>query len=82
MSITRTTINSPYYMKKNIKYTTVRFKVWGYSNKCKARIENSLKVKGIIKAKWDRETKMLTAVFNPEIVSFEQIQGSFSVTAK
>ena len=63
-------------------YTTVEFKVWGYSINCKARIENSLKVDGIIKAKWNRKTKMLTAIFNPEIVSLEQIQASFSMTEK
>ena len=60
-----------------LKHTTEEFKVWGYSSKCKARIENSLKVNGIKKAKWNRKTKMLTAVFNPEIVSLEQIQANF-----
>ena len=65
-----------------LKYTTIEFIVWGYSSMCKARIENSLKVNGIIKAKWNRGTKMLTAIFNPEIVSLEQIQASFCMTEK
>ena len=65
-----------------LKYTTVEFKVWGYSNTCKARIENSLKTNGIIKAKWNRGTKMLTTIFNSEIVSLEQIQASFCMTEK
>lgn len=72
--------------KKNkrmiLKHTTKEFKVWGYRFKCKARIENSLKIKGIKKAIWNRETKMLTVMFNPDIVLFEQIQASFSMVAK
>ena len=65
-----------------LKHTTEEFKVWGYSSKCKARIENSLKVNGIIKSIWNRETKMLTVMFNPDIVSLEQIQTSFCWVAK
>ncbi len=65
-----------------LTYTTKGFKVWGYRSKCKARIENSLKVNGIIKAKWNKDTKILTVTFNPTIVSFEQIQTSFCMVAK
>ncbi len=75
-------VNRPYFIKRNRKYIALEFKVWGYRNKCKARIENSLKVKGIKKATWNRETKILTVLFNPEIVLFEQIQASFSMVAK
>ena len=66
----------------NLKYTTIEFKDWSYSTKCKPRIENSLKVNGISKAKWNKRTKMLTAVFNPKIVSFVQIRNSFCRLAK
>ncbi len=65
-----------------LTYTTKEFKVWGYSSKCKARIENSLKVNGIIKSKWNKDTKILIAIFNPTIVSLEQIQASFCWVAK
>lgn len=72
--------------KKNkrmiLKYTTKKFKVWGHGFKCKSRIENSLKVKGIEKAIWNGETKILTVMFNPEIVSLDQIQASFCMAAK
>lgn len=68
--------------KMELIYTTAKFKVWGYSINCKARIENSLKVNGIIKAKWNRKTKILTAIFNPKIVSLEQIEASFSMSEK
>lgn len=73
MSITPFLIESLYYLKKNKTYTTVEFKVWGNCGKCKARIQNTLKVKGIKKAKWNIDTKMLTAIFNSKIISLEQI---------
>lgn len=79
MRITNRRINN---LNRKNKYTTVELKVWGYRRECKARIENSLKVNGIIDAKWDRKTKILTAIFNPEIVSLEQIQNSFCMVAK
>ena len=65
-----------------LKYTTIEFIVWGYSSMCKARIEKSLNVNGIIRVKWNRKTKILTAIYNPEIVSLEQIQASFCRTIK
>jgi len=77
MSPKPSAIDCLHYLKKNRTYTTVEFKVWGYRHKCKARIENELKVKGIKKAKWNEGTKMLTAIFNPKIVSLEQIQACF-----
>ena len=70
------------YNEMELKYTTIEFIVWGYSSMCKDRIENSLNVNGIIKAKWNRKTKILTAISNPEIVSLEQIQASFCRTIK
>jgi len=66
----------------NLGYITARFKVWGYRAKCKTRIENSLKVNGVLKSTWKRETKMLTVVFNPAIVSLKQLKSSFSRLAK
>jgi len=77
MSVIPSVIDCLFYLKKNRTYTTVEFKVWGYSSKCKARIENELKVDGIKKAKWNGDTKMLTAIFDPKIVSLEQIQACF-----
>ena len=65
-----------------LTHTTKGFKVWGYSSKCKARIENSLKVNGIFKAAWNKDTQILTVTFNPTIVSLKQIQASFCMVAK
>jgi len=69
-------------MNKMIKYTAAEFKVWGYHFKCKARIENSLKVNGILRSIWNKDTKMLIVLFNADIVSLEQIKDSFCMIAK
>jgi copper chaperone CopZ len=73
MSSIPSVINYLYYLKKSKKYTTVEFKVWGNCGQCKARIEKSLKIKGVQKANWNLDTKMLTAVFDPKVISLEQI---------
>lgn len=79
MSIVPSVIEYLYYLKKNRKYTTVEFKVWGNCGKCKSRIENALKVNGIKKAKWNMDTKMLNIVFNPKIISLEQIHEKLAL---
>lgn len=48
------------------KTETVEFKVYGNCGMCKSRIEKALKVDGVESAKWDRESKMATVVFNPQ----------------
>ena len=78
MSTTPSVINRLYYFKKNRIYTTIEFKVFGHSVACKTRIENALKVNGIKNVKWNIDTMMLTAIFNHEIVTIEQIQACFS----
>ena len=73
MSVIPSVIEYLHYLKKNKVYTTLKFKVWGNCGKCKARIEKALKVEGVKKAEWDMNTKMLTVVFKPKIISIEQI---------
>lgn len=51
--------------------TTVTFKVFGVCEQCKARIQKSLKVKGVRSASWSVETKMLTVVYSPSLVSLD-----------
>jgi hypothetical protein len=55
------------------KDSTVIFKVFGNCEMCKDRIEKAAKGKGIIKANWNIDTKLLTlsvngSVFNPDKV--------------
>ena len=52
---------------------TETFKVWGNCDMCKKTIEKSLKVKGIKSAKWNRETKMITVVFDNKLIDLPSI---------
>ena len=56
---------------QNIKTET--FKVWGNCNTCKKNIENSLDVKGVKSANWDKATHLLTVVFKEKKISIDQI---------
>ena len=49
------------------------FKVWGNCGVCESKIEKSLKIKGVSKAEWNKETKMMTVVFNPDKISLAEI---------
>jgi outer membrane receptor for ferrienterochelin and colicins len=55
--------------------TTVTFKVSGACEICKQRIEMAVKVKGIKKAQWNTESKMLQLVYNPSQVSLDKIEN-------
>ncbi|MCU0350013.1 MAG: cation transporter [Flavobacterium sp.] len=56
---------------KNTKTET--FKVWGNCGMCEKIIEKSLKTKGISSAEWNKDTKMITVVFNPKKISLSAI---------
>lgn len=49
--------------KKSNKITTTEFHVSGLCNMCKARIENAALIKGVKMVEWDKNTKMLKAVY-------------------
>src|SRR6187200_126619 len=51
------------------------FRVAGVCEQCKHRIEKALKIKGIKKAEWDVETKMLSVVYNPSKISIEKVHS-------
>ena len=54
---------------------TEEFTVYGNCGMCERTIENSLKdVNGVSKGDWDRETDVMTVVYNPEIISLEDIK--------
>ncbi len=52
---------------------TEKFKVWGNCGMCEKIIEKSLKTKGISSAEWNKDTKMITVVFNPKKISLSAI---------
>lgn len=53
--------------------TTVSFKVFGACGQCKQRIQKSLKIKGVVTASWDVETKMLSVTYHPALVTLAQL---------
>ena len=55
------------------KDSTVIFKVFGNCEMCKDRIEEASKGKGVIKANWDIDTKLLTLLVNGSISNLDKI---------
>jgi cation transport ATPase len=53
---------------------TETIKVWGNCDMCKVRIEKAAKIEGVSKADWNKETKVLTLIYNPSKVKSEDIQ--------
>ena len=53
---------------------TESVKVLGNCDMCKARIEKAAKIDGVIKAEWNKDSKMLTLVYNPGKVTSEAVQ--------
>ena len=57
------------------KHKTETFKVYGNCGTCEKTIEGSLKnVKGIDKADWNKETKMMEVTFDPEVITLTEIK--------
>ena len=52
---------------------TETFKVWGNCGMCEKTIEKSLKIKGISSAEWNKDSKMISIVFNPKIITLPTI---------
>ena len=62
-----------------IQSKTDIFKVYGNCGMCKKRIESSLSnVDGVEEATWDVKTKMLTVIFDSEVVSLHEIKGKIA----
>jgi len=61
-------------ISKNIAIKTEMIKVSGNCELCKARIEKAAKTEGVTKADWSMKTKVLTLVYDPQIVKIDAIQ--------
>ncbi len=48
-------------------------KVSGNCDMCKARIQKAAKLDGVSKAEWNKETKILTATFDPAKTNIDEI---------
>ena len=58
--------------------STTSFKVFGVCEQCKHRIEGALKIKGIKKADWDIDTKMLSLSYDPTKISLDKIHNKIA----
>jgi copper chaperone CopZ len=56
-----------------------KFKVAGNCGMCETRIEKAAKgVEGVNLAEWDKETKLIEVIFNPEVTSEDKIQEAIA----
>ncbi|MDP4239198.1 MAG: heavy-metal-associated domain-containing protein [Bacteroidota bacterium] len=53
---------------------TETFKVSGNCESCKARIEKAAKIEGVVKADWNKKTKILVLTYDPSRVRSVDIQ--------
>lgn len=54
------------------------FKVRGNCESCEARIEKAAKLDGVSKADWNKDTKVLTLVYNPAKVTSDAVLKSIA----
>lgn len=66
------TILSVSVFAQSVKTETI--KVQGNCNSCKKHIETAAKVPGVTKADWNKDSKVLTLVYDPSKVSSDAIQ--------
>jgi hypothetical protein len=51
-----------------------RFKVNGLCGMCKTRIERAMKIDGVAKAQWNKNTQILTVSYNPALITVDSLQ--------
>ena len=61
---------------QKINLTDTTFKVFGACEMCKDRIEDALKLKGISKAIWDVDSKLLSLQFDAKKISLDKIENT------
>ena len=61
---------------------TATVHVDGVCGMCKDRIENAAYIKGVKKATWDKETKILTVIYKPKKVTLLQIEESIAAAGR
>ena len=57
---------------------TETIKVSGKCEMCKSRIEKAAKIDGVNKAEWNKDTKVLTLVYDPAMVTSDAVQKSIA----
>lgn len=66
--------------KKTAKSATITFTVSGNCNMCKATIEEAALIKGVKFAEWNKETKIITVVYNPNKTSEDAIHKAIAAS--
>ena len=61
-------------MSKMAATKTESIKVLGNCDLCKTRIEKAAKITGVSKADWNKDTKVLTLVYDPSKVKSDDVQ--------
>jgi len=61
---------------QKINFTDTTFKVFGACEMCKSRIEDALKLKGITKAIWDVDSKLLSIQFDAKKITLDKIENT------
>jgi len=59
---------------------TETFKVWGNCGMCKETIETSLKTEGVIKANWDKDSKMIAVTFDTLKTTLNEIHKKIAAS--
>jgi mercuric ion binding protein len=60
--------------QNKVSSKTETIAVSGNCNSCKARIEKAAKIDGVSKADWNKDTKVLTLVYDPSKVTSDEVQ--------
>lgn len=63
---------------KMVTTKTESIKVQGNCGMCKTRIEKAAKIEGVTKAEWNKDTKVLTLVYNPSKVKSDDVQKNIA----
>lgn len=64
--------------KANSIDSTTTFKVFGVCEQCKRRIEEALKIRGVKKADWNIDTKMLSLIYDPSKISLDKVHSKIA----
>ena len=67
------TVNTSYAQKKKSKIQALDITVTGVCGMCEERIENAALIKGVKVAEWDKNTQILSVVFNSKKTDEETI---------
>jgi periplasmic mercuric ion binding protein len=60
--------------QKMINSKTETIKVSGNCDLCKVRIEKAAKIQGVSNADWNKDTKLLTLIYDPSKVKSDDVQ--------